>query len=416
MQLPPLVQIATALRRTTEFLAREFAVPTTVPPPWSPFEWHIARAVSAMQGISSLLQTRLRWQGPDQWQRFLSEQREQTVGRYQQIATSLEAIDSHARREGLALVGLKGAALHAAGVYAPGERPMGDIDLLIRPGDATVISRVLDACGYTAAFSTERHLVFQSRDAKATASGRLGEHVDSPINVEVHERIAEQLPVRALDITSFLFPAGAPAGLNTYPSTAGLMLHLLLHAAGNMRARALRLIQLHDIGLLARRFGPGDWLELLAARPDGCAIWWALAPLILTERYFPGAIPADVLASLSRACHWPLRHRARRQRLADVSWSNIRIEAFPGLEWSRTPRDAVAFMKSRIWPSPEARSELKEGAAQIPDSSTIPWYGISHGERILRWMFARPPRVQTLLSVRAALDQCIDEPDIHTLR
>jgi hypothetical protein len=63
----------------------------------------------------------------------------------------------------------------------------------------------------------------------------------------------------------------------------------------------------------------------------------------------------------------------------------------------------LQFMRSRVWPSREARSELKEGAAQIPGSATIPWYGISHGARILRWIFTRPPRVQTLLPVRAAL-------------
>ena len=416
MQLPPLNQVAAALRRTTEFLAREFAAPTTAPPPWSEFEWHIARAVCAMQGVSALLHSRLRWRGPDGWQRFLDEQREQTAGRYRQIANLLAAIDAHSRKDGVALVGLKGAALYAGGVYAAGERPMGDIDLLIRPDDAAAIARVLDACGYTAAFSTERHWVYQQRHRKAAVGGRLGEHVDSAINIEVHDRISELLPVRAADITQFLFPAAAPAGLNAYPSAASLMLHLLLHAAGNMRARALRLIQLHDIGLLAQRFGSGDWKELLAMHPDGGTIWWALAPMILTERYFPGAIPANVLADLAQDCPWLLRNRARRQRLADVSWSNIRIEAFPGLEWSRTPGDAVAFMRSRIWPSAESRAELKEGAAQIPDSAAIPWYGLSHRARILRWVFARPPRVQTLLSVRAALDQCLDEPDIHTLR
>jgi hypothetical protein len=62
-------------------------------------------------------------------------------------------------------------------------------------------------------------------------------------------------------------------------------------------------------------------------------------------------------------------------------------------------------MRSRIWPSREARLELKEGAAQIPGSATVPWYGISHGARILRWVFSRPPRVQTMLSVHAALAQ-----------
>jgi hypothetical protein len=29
---------------------------------------------------------------------------------------------------------------------------------------------------------------------------------------------------------------------------------------------------------------------------------------------------------------------------------------------------------------------------------------MSHGRRILRWLFSRPPRVQTIVSVRAALE------------
>jgi hypothetical protein len=160
---------------------------------------------------------------------------------------------------------------------------------------------------------------------------------------------------------------------------------------------------LHDIALLAGRFGPGDWEELLAMRPDGGTLWWALAPLMLTARYYPAAVPPDLFARLGMECPWLLGRLARHQRLTDVSWSNIRIAAFPGVEWSRSPREALEFMISRIWPSREARLELKEGGAQIPDSSSVPWYGISHGARILRWIFSRPPRVQTLLSVRAAL-------------
>jgi len=42
------------------------------------------------------------------------------------------------------------------------------------------------------------------------------------------------------------------------------MRHLLLHAAGNIRARALRQMQLHDIALLAPRMKASDWSELLA--------------------------------------------------------------------------------------------------------------------------------------------------------
>jgi hypothetical protein len=400
---PPLGKIAAALRKTTEALAHEIAAPTDGAPSWTEFEWDIARAASAMQGVSSLLHDRLRWKGPDVWSQFLREQQNQSVARYVQIARLLEAIDSRARSEGVALVALKGAALHAMQMYTAGRRPMGDIDLLIRDDDAAAIARILQACGYEPGMITEREQVFQPRVRKLPVSHGLGEHVDNPIKIEVHTRIAEQLPIVATDITAFLFQTSAHAGINAYPSLASLMMHLLLHAAGNMRARALRLIQLHDIALLALRFGPADWEELLAARPDGRSLWWALVPLLLTARYYPAAIPPRIFTSPALACPWMLRVRARRQYLTDVSWSNIRIEAFPGLEWSRNPLEALRFMRSRIWPAREARSELEQGAAQIPDASTVPWYGISHGTRILRWVFSRPPRVQTLLSVRAAL-------------
>ena len=403
--LPPLKDIAAALRKTTETLAQDLESPMAAAPTWTELEWNIARAVAAMQGISPLLYNRLRWQGPENWQRFLREQLDQSIGRHLEISRVLRAFDSHARNEGVAFVALKGAALRASGIYLAGERPMGDIDLLIRDEDTEATARMLEMCGYEAAFTTRRHQAFQPQFKKTVASGMLGEHVDNPIKVEVHTRIAEQLPVTTVDITRCLLPSAAHAGLNAYPLSAALMMHLLLHAAGNMRARALRLIQLHDIALLAARFAQSDWEALLKMRPDGCALWWAFPPLMLTSRYYPAAIPADVLGPLSIECPWFLSSRARRQRLTDVSWSNIRIEAFPGMEWSRTGWEALAFMKSRIWPSSDALAELKEGAAQIPGSSTVPWYGIPHSMRILRWVYSRPPRVQTLLSVRAALAQ-----------
>ena len=401
--LPPLSQVAAALRETTEILAQELSIPSTHPPPWTDFEWHIARAVAAMHGVSSLLYNRLRWEGPEGWRRFLLVQRDQSVARHRKITGLLEAICSQACGAGVALVALKGAALHASEVYAAGERPMGDIDLLVRVGDLQAISRVLERCGYAAASSTHRHDVFQPRAQKIVTAGRLGEHVDNPIKIEVHTRIAELLPINPIDITGFLFPSSVRAGLNRYPSAASLMLHLLLHAAGNMRARALRLIQLHDIALLAARFTTDDWEELLAMCPIGRTLWWALAPLMLTEHYYPARFPSDLFSRLRLECPPLLLRRVRHQRLADVSWSNIRIAAFPGVEWSRSGREAFAFIRSRIWPNRDALAELKEGAAQIPGSSTVPWYGIPHAARILRWIYSRPPRVQTLLSVRAAL-------------
>jgi hypothetical protein len=402
--LPSLTNIAIALRKTTEVLAHELSRPTDVLPIWTEFEWRIGRAAAAMQGVSSLLYSRLRWSGPESWQWFLQAQREHSVGRYLQIARLLKAIDLQARLSGVALMALKGAALHASGIYSAGERPMGDIDLLVRDADLSATTRLLELCGYEAAFASRRHQVFKPRLRKVPTADIFGEHVDSPIKIEVHTKIEELLPIEAVGITSFLLPREMHAGLNAYPSAVSLMMHLLLHAAGNIRARALRLIQLHDIALLAARFGPGDWENLLATRADGRSLWWAWVPLMLTAQYYPGAIPMN-FSCLENDCPWLLGRLARHQQLADVSWSNIRIAAFPGVEWSRTPREALAFVGSRIWPSRKVRSELKIGTAEIPGGSTVPWYGISHGARILRWVFSRPPRVQTLLSVRAALAQ-----------
>jgi hypothetical protein len=152
-------------------------------------------------------------------------------------------------------------------------------------------------------------------------------------------------------------------------------------------ARALRLIQLHDIALLAQRLATEDWQALFATQSDGCSLWWALAPLSLTAHYYREAIPSSLVSRLMVECPWLLARSARRQRLTDVSWSNIRIAAFPGLEWSQTMAEGLAFMRSRIWPSREVRRELKIGTAEIPNVSSVPWYGISHGSRILRWLF-----------------------------
>jgi hypothetical protein len=94
---------------------------------------------------------------------------------------------------------------------------------------------------------------------------------------------------------------------------------------------------------------------------------------------------------------------SRRHELSDVSWSKVRIQAFPGIEWSRSLREAGMFVKSRLWPSRAALEELREAGVAQPSVLSIPWYGLTHGTRILRWIFSRPPRVQTMVSVRAAL-------------
>jgi len=394
---PPLRVVAAALRKTTEHLAAEIRTPGVHAPPWSELEWTIARAAAAMQGISALLAGRLRWRGPGRWSDFLQEQRDQTLARERLADQILARIDASTRARGIGVVVLKGAALRRRSLYADGERPMGDIDLLTHPRDGHAVACALATLEYRESADCERHKVYIT-GALGTPAG-IGESIDNSFPIEVHPAIFEPLPVTQVDITARILPAVLARGLNDYPSPAALMSHLLLHAAGNMRANALRFIQLQDLALLGRSLGAADWHELCGPAP-----WWALPPLLLAERYLGDFVPRDRRRALESACPWWLRSVVHRRTLTDLSWSNLRIAALPGVEWSRTPLEALRYARSRIRPSHAALDKLRDALVLQPHLERIPWYGLPHSARILRWLFTRPPRVQSWYSVLGALD------------
>lgn len=397
--LPRFAVIADALRRTTELLARELATPGPTKPDWKDFDWDVARAVAAMQGITVLLAHRLRWQGPPRWQAFLESQCRLGRQREVRIDSLIARLDAALHAAGVCAVGLKGTALRRLALYGAGERPMGDIDLLVRPQDAEKIKQVMRAIDYVPSFATRRHEIFTA--ARPATITECGEHPDNPLKIEVHQFIAERLPAWPVDITQGLMGGDLHPGLNDYPANHELLRHLLLHAAGNMRAHALRLLQLYDIALLAQRLTASDW-ELLLDTPDECGgVWWMWPVLSLTERYFQGCLPVDLDAFRARA-PWRLRAAMSGTTLTEVSWSNLRIAAFPGLGWSRSALEALHFMRSRAVPQRVALDELQHVNTAMPALLREPWYGISHPRRIARWILSRPPRVQTMMSLRAA--------------
>jgi hypothetical protein len=400
--LPPFKVLAAALRRTTERLACELADPTDSEPAWNETEWAVARSAAAMQGISTLLANNLVWAGSPAWLAFLAEQREHSVLRHERIGSLLVTIDAAMRARGVACVALKGAALRVLELYRPGERPMGDVDLLVASADLQGVAAAMADTDYVEAFTIPRHRVYEPRHK--TMPRGFGEHADNPLKIEIHTAIAEQLPVRSVDITEVLQRGGVPPGLNNYPDLVSLLLHLLLHAAGNMRAHALRHVQLHDIALVASLLYENDWQALLGQPRDRKTRWWLFPPLALAARYYPKHVPAEVLSAARAACPRVLRSTAARQTLTDVSWSNLRIHALPGLEWSRSPIDALRFLASRVAPSRRSLAQIEAARRDQPQLDRVPWYGVSQGSRIVRWLFSRPPRVQTIVSVRAALE------------
>ena len=168
--LPPPRTLQHALHRVTESLAASLAHSPAEAPQWSELEWRLAPAVAAMHGVSSLLAGADGWSGPSAWRPFLAEQRRHTLQRQQRIAALLAQIDERARSAGIVMIALKGAALQAAGVYAAGERPMADLDLLIHPADVESAVAVLLALSYCDAGTTWKHQGFEPSAAEPHAT------------------------------------------------------------------------------------------------------------------------------------------------------------------------------------------------------------------------------------------------------
>jgi len=399
--LPPFETVAAALRKTTEHLAHELARPSESAPDWNELEWAVARSAAAMHGTTALLANRLRWRGPPLWQSFLTQQREQSRLRDELIGALLERIDSAARGAGLACVALKGAALRALGLYGPGERPMADVDLLVRVADAPAVPAVMRRVGYEQTLIVARHAIYKPLGRSKPVE--LGEHVDSPVTVEVHTAVTEDLPARKVDITARLHAARAQPGVNPYSTLAALLLHLLLHAAGGVKSRWLRQIQLHDVALLAARLTDQDWRSLLEIARVDDGLWWAYPPLALVLRYYDCALPAELVRAARAACPRILRRVSERKTLTDVSRSNPWFSALPGIAWSRTPADLLRYARSRALPDRSTRASISGLLDSQPQLRGAHWYQLSQSARVLRWLISRPTRVHTITSVAAAL-------------
>jgi hypothetical protein len=399
--LPPLNVVKGGLRRATEALAVDLARPAASMPEWSSdLEWQLAMAAAAAHGVSPLLCKSSQWQHRE-WRLFLANQREHVAHRHRSIAATLECIDAEARASELTIVPLKGSALHALGIYAPGDRPMADIDLLVREADVERTCKLLRDLGYVESFVVWKHRVFKPATGQPTAG--LGEHRDSPINIELHTRIQERLPISPVDITERIYPREPLPGLNSYPSLGALMNHLLLHAAGNICNRSLRLLHLNDIALLSARMSASDW-NVLWDEHAADAPWWALPPLRLVARYYANAIPEAVTDRLQHDCPALLRAISRRQTLTQVSCSDLWLHALAGIEWSRSFREVGRYIMNRVRPPEE---NIKERADMVRTQIWLQgqsWVRQNQGRRILTLLTRPVPRMDTLYVVRAALE------------
>jgi hypothetical protein len=401
--VPSAAQLHPTLCKITERLARELASPTQTAPNWSDYEWTIARAVAAMHGISPLLSRSLPWQGPDRWTTFLNEQRTHTRTRHGRIQELLLSMDRKARARGVAATALKGAALHQLGLYQAGDRPMADVDLLVRPADVERTAALLATLGFRQSAETWKERIFTPVDDSVSAD--FGEHAANSLKIELHERICEKLPFYLTDISECIFASRPTAGLNDYPSKASLMRHLLLHAAGSMAFQSLRILQLHDIALLAASMSDADWSEIGGSRLPHARMWWAYPPLEMTSRYYQGVVPKHVMAGLKDACRFVLRALGSKKSLVDVSYSCLWVKAFPGIEWSQSIGELLGFAASRVRPNALHLAHRKQTATSQTWAKQYEWTRMSQGRRMLRWLTSRQTRPVTMHAIAAAFAQ-----------
>lgn len=403
--LPDAAVLRAALRAATDRLAAELTTPTSEAPVWNEFEWRTAMAVSVMHGISGLLAGRLRWQGPPAWQAFLEEQLDQSRRRERRARDLLARLDRSARHAGLPLLAMKGSALLALGLYAPGERPMSDVDLLARTPDLAATDALIQANGYALCISRARHAVYEPRGWGSERG--FGEHECNPTKIELHPAVQEPLPLREVDITASLLPADARPGLTPYASEAALMRHLLLHAAGNLCHRSVRLIQLHDIALLGARLDAEAWRQALAPASDGRPAWWAVAPLALARKLFPGQLPPERLgtawASAVQACPRALLRCVARRGLVESSMSHLNLPMLPGIEWSHSAGEAITCAWRRLHLPREERAMRRQTAVTEHWQATSAWLRQPRWLKLLSFLRGAPPRVQTMYNLHHAL-------------
>lgn len=398
IELPRGPALQATLRVTTQRLAAELATPTALAPAWNDVTWRVAMAVAVMHGVSGLLATRLQWRGPPAWQAFLAEQAEHGRRREARIRERLAVLHAAATAAGVPMLALKGASLLQTGLVRPGERPMSDIDLLVAPADVDAADRLIRAAGHAPGVRKHRHIAYEPLEQPAAPA--FGEHEDNPIKIELHTAVAEPLPRREVDITASLPPHRPHAGLHGYASPGALMRHLLLHTTGNLCVRCVRLIQLHDIALLAQHLDDAGWAEALAPASDGRAAWWTVPTLTLVAQLFPGRLPALPPSALRACPPWLLR-ASRGWALTDVSLSHLCIPVLPGLAWARGPGDALGLAWQRLFPAERAvAAQIVQRQHSLAGSA---WTRQPPWRKALSFLRGAPPRAQTMYSLHRAL-------------
>jgi hypothetical protein len=208
----------------------------------------------------------------------------------------LEGLLHEAGRLGVPLVALKGAAVLPFVWPAPALRPTSDIDLLARSSDHNALD---DACrrrGWTFQGENPRHRTWYLARLGLDAKSDIGEHPAQPLRLEVHFHATQTFLGLRHDATEALWRDATRqrvgSAMMLVPDPVHTFEHMLMHTAFDLAKRATRMIKLEDLRLLAGQLSREAWEGLVSRMTAAGLSRFALAPLVMAERYLadaPGA-------------------------------------------------------------------------------------------------------------------------------
>jgi hypothetical protein len=241
---------------------------------------------------------------PEAVREGLSERVRQTRRDNLVLLDQLRRLGDELDAAGIEFALLKGAAVLPFLYDGPHERPLADVDLLVRAGDWPVVRSHLERCGrYELPLPHQERLRLDSH-RKTEVATRQQPRCVFEFHVDIDIRGRAKFEVDAL--LDRAVPVSLEGRMYRRLADPDLALHLVLHTA--QHASTPRLIWIHDLARLAAS-GRIDWGRLrddgMQARSGAC-LYFALTYL---EKVYPGTVAETLLDELSRG--W-LRRRIFR--------------------------------------------------------------------------------------------------------
>ncbi len=321
---------------------------------WGEAEWALAPQTAFVLGVGALLYSQLREREqltelPPNFREALARQYQLNRARVMRMLDEWQQVLRALETTHVQLIPLKGIVL-LENFYDDGaKRPLTDLDFLIRPENSAETRAGLESLGYI----VEDHA---SKLNFVRADNRLpicmdAEHPDNPRRVEVHTRLEDEFRGSTIDWTEQAWTSSRAAthsAITRELDISVLWAHLLSHTSRDFLACRGRLVQLHDLALVARTItSRGCWSSAIAPRGAASARFFYPA-LALMRRYFGNVIPTTYLDQIAALTPPRLRAWCEEQSLFDVSWlGGQHLGAWQTLTlWPQSPREM--FKMARV--------------------------------------------------------------------